>query len=231
MTQTEVATWAGAIATLLAVLAALLKEEIVRLWRRPKITAVIRLEAPDCHKTELTWSNPASGQILARGWCYYFRLWVENNGRQPAERVQVFAAKLLRKHADAQFREEKSFLPMNLVWSHTKEIFKERISPGMGSHCDLGFIQEPSFRKQTRLAGARTLPTVPDVKTVLVLDLEVKPNTLSDVLAPGVYRIELLLAAANARPKRKVLEITVTGDWFDDDRKMFADGIGVKQLH
>jgi hypothetical protein len=226
----EVATWAAAVATFLAVVVALLKEEIIRLWRRPKLTASIRLEAPDCHKTELAWINPNSGQVVARGWCYYFRLWVENKGKQPAERVQVFAAKLLRRHADGIFREEKSFLPMNLVWSHTHEIFKERISPNMGSHCDLGFIQEPSFRTQIALAGGRTLANVTDDKAIFALDLEVKPNTLSDLLAPGVYRLEVLVAAANAGPKRKVLEITLTGNWFDPESKMFSDGIGIVEL-
>jgi hypothetical protein len=226
----EAATWAGVIATFLAVVVALLKEEIVRLWRRPKLTATIRLEAPDCHKTELTWTNPNSGQVLGRGWCYYFRLWVENKGKQSAERVQVFTGKLMRKHADGIFREEKSFLPMNLVWSHTGEIFKERISPNMGSHCDLGYVQEPSFRIQTALAGGRTLPGVPEDKTVLALELEAKPNTLTDLLPPSVYRLELILAAANASPKVKRLEITLTGEWFPDETKMFSDGIGIVEL-
>src|SRR5438093_4613119 len=108
--QIVAATWAGAIATFLAVVIALFKEEIIRLWRRPRLSGRIRLQGPDCHKIEMACTNPNSGQILARGWCYYFRLWVENKGNQPAERIQVFALKLMRKHADRVFREEKSFL-------------------------------------------------------------------------------------------------------------------------
>ena len=41
--QSSMATWVSAVATLLAVLIALFKEEINRLWRRPKLRATIRL--------------------------------------------------------------------------------------------------------------------------------------------------------------------------------------------
>ncbi len=209
---------------------ALFKEDLVRLWRCPQLRATVRLQAPDCHKTEATWRNPNSGQVLARGDCYYFRLWVENKGRLPAERVEVFAAKLLRKHADGVFREEKSFLPMNLRWSHCTEVFAERISPDMGKHCDLGHIYEPSFRSGLVLF-MRTPPGADTSKTLLELDLEVQPNTFSDLLPPGTYRIELVLAAANAAPVRKQLEITLTGNWFADENKMFSDGIGIVELN
>lgn len=99
----ETATWISAIATLLAVLVALFKEEITKLWRRPSLDATIRLSAPDCHKTEMTFSNLKTNEIVARGECYYLRIWVENKGNLRADRVQVFAAKLLRQHADGVF--------------------------------------------------------------------------------------------------------------------------------
>lgn len=232
----EAAAWAGAIAAFLAVIVALFKEEIVRLWRRPRLTATVRLAAPDCHKTELAWRNPNSGQILARGECYYFRVWVENKGKQRAEQVQVFVAKLLRKHADGKFREEKAFLPMNLRWSHSQdplnpEIFAAGLAPGMGRHCDLGHIKEPKFRTQiSGMIPGETLHNVAEDKTILALALEVLPNTLTHLLAPGAYQLELVLAAANASPKSKRLEITLPGEWFSDERKMFSDGIGIMEL-
>jgi hypothetical protein len=46
------AQWAAATATFLAVLVALFKDEVLRWWRRPQLTASIKLDPPDCHKTQ-----------------------------------------------------------------------------------------------------------------------------------------------------------------------------------
>jgi hypothetical protein len=37
--------------------------------------------------------------------------------------------------------------------------------------------------------------------------------------------------AANVGPVEKLLEITIRGDWFSDQAKMFADGIGIRELN
>jgi len=226
------AAWVSAAITFLAVLVALLKDEIIRLWRRPELVPIVRRMAPDSVKTEIMFLNERTHEVALHGDCYYLRIWVENRGRLRAERVQVFAAKLLRRRADGDFTEEKQFLPMNLRWSHSQqrpegpEIFAEGISPGMGKHCDLGHILHPDLRRKTQ----QTLPGVPDEQTILELDLEVAPSTLSHLIRPGEYRLELKVAAANARPVTKVLEINLTGEWFDEESKMFAEGIGLKEV-
>jgi hypothetical protein len=94
------AIWTGALATLAAVIVALFKEDIVRLWRRPKLQARLRLSAPDCHKNKLQRYDIKTGALLDRADCYYLRLWVENVGNLRAEKVQVFLSKLFRRHAD-----------------------------------------------------------------------------------------------------------------------------------
>lgn len=228
-TAQTIAAVMGSVATALAVVVALFKEEIVRLWRRPNLTATIRLipPGPDCHKTEIVIQSPATGHVLARGDCYYFRLWVENKGRQRAEKVQVFAARALKKDAGGEFREVKKFVPMNLRWANSHEIFADGISAGMGKHCDLGHIEDPQLRTLT----GNALPNVPPDKTIFILDLEVSPNTLTHLLEPAIYQLHLKLAASNARPKVKRLEITLTGQWFPDEQKMFSDGIGIVELN
>ena len=97
--------------------------------------------------------------------------------------VQIFAEKLLRQSADGSFREVRSFLPMNLTWSHGGEVFAVGISPEMGKHCDLGRIIKPEHRK---LFGD-DVEGVPDSQTLLALDLEFKPNTKSHIIRPGAY--------------------------------------------
>src|SRR5262245_53997754 len=131
-----VAQWAGATATFLAVLVALFRDEILRVWRKPKLTTLIALAPPDCHKTTLTYMVQQPVVTYRSADCYYLRLWVKNDGKTRAERVQVFAAKLLRRNAGGSFKEVDAFLPMNLRWAHGQqasggpEIFAEGISPG-----------------------------------------------------------------------------------------------------
>ncbi len=228
----EIATWVGAIATFLAVIVALFKEDIVRLWRAPKLTAKIRLEAPDCHKTEMVIYDKNTGKTLDKLNCYYFRLWVENIGRERAEKVQIFISKVMKLHADGKYRVEKSFLPMNLKWSHSQlsafgpEIYAEGISPLMGKHCDLGHVIDPAHQVKV---GENLTGVVPG-ETVFVLDLEVAPNTRSHLLAPGKYRMDLRIAAGNLLPITKRIELNLTGKWSDDEAKMFAEGIGIKDI-
>ena len=225
MTSSEAAGWTAAIATFLAVIVALLKEELMALWRRPNLAARAHLSPPDCHKTEITVTNQQTGTIIDRWPCYYLRIWVENTGNVRAEQVQVFVSRLLRKHADGTFKEERQFLPMNLRWSHTGEVFTSGISPKMGKHCDVGHIIHPG----KAATATHTVPAVPSGKAVMGLDLEVAPNTGTHLLGPGTYRLELRLAASNSPPVLKTVELTLTGDWFDDESRMFTDGVGFRE--
>jgi len=94
----------------------------------------------------------------------------------------------------------------------------------MGKHCDVGHIADP----QNRAELSEDLDGVPKASTIFSLDLEVNPNTKSNLLAPGTYRLELQVAAANSAPVERVVEITVTGQWFADERKMLQDGVGLR---
>ncbi len=146
-----VAQVAGVVATLLAILAALFKEEIVRLWRRPRLTASIHLVPPgaDCHKTELVVHNVATGQVLARGDCYYFRLWVENKGYQRAEKVH------LRAHGQAlrpsPYR--RSARPSAPHGQHAAQCAAERHNPHSRSR---GGAPHPNSPSCTSCLSSRT---------------------------------------------------------------------------
>ena len=226
------AQWAGATATFLAVLVALFKDEMLRWWRKPKLTVSVALAPPDCHKTTLTYVVRRTAVTYGAADCYYLRVWVANVGKTRAERVQVFASKLQRRSADNSFKEVEAFLPMNLRWAHGQqapggpEIFAEGISPEMGKHCDLGHVVDPKFRKDV----GEDLPGIAADHTILALDLEVQPATLSHLIPPGVYRLELRVAAANSAPVTKAIELTITGKWFEDQTQMFSDGLGLRAV-
>jgi hypothetical protein len=214
-----IAQWVGAFATFSAVLVALFKDPVVRYWRRPKLKVVCVLAPPDCHLTRMTvLPNGPSAD------CYYLRLWVENVGMTRAEMIQVFAAKLSRKSADGTFREIPEFLPMNLKWSHTGEIFAPGISPSMGKHCDLGHLLDPQYQK---LFG-HILEGVPDNQTILGLDLEMLTFTGTHLIRPGTYQMLLRVAGANCAVVEKTIELSVTGAWFAQEDRMFKEGLGLR---
>jgi hypothetical protein len=48
--------------------------------------------------------------------------------------------------------------------------------------------------------------------------------------AIGSYRLHLALAAGNARVQRRVLDITFSGRWNDDEAKMFTEEIQIQLL-
>jgi hypothetical protein len=94
----------------------------------------------------------------------------------------------------------------------------------MGKHCDLGRIVDPK-------AECDRLASVSADKTILHLDMEVEPATGSHLLPPDAYQLHLRIAAANVGPVEKRLEITIQGNWFSDQAKMFADGVGIRELN
>ena len=162
---------------------------------------------------------------------YYLRLRVVNNGNDKAESVELFAAELSRQKADGTFDRVNSFLPMNLVWSHYGGVFLSAISPDTYKHCDLGHIVDPKMRDRVPIEKKPwTDDEVAHDDAILSLNTAVLPHTKSYLIRPGVYRLVVILAAANAKPFRKTLEINLTGDWYDDEEKMLAEGIGIMVL-
>ena len=103
------------------------------------------------------------------------------------------------------------------------------ISPGTYKHCDLAHILDPDDRESVPGEHA-TWPNVPQNKTILSLDTIVKPYTQSYLLPFGTYHLTLIVAAANAKATTKTLEITLTGDWYDDEDQMLGEGIGIRLL-
>ena len=221
MTKSELIALVGVVATILAVAVALFKEEIQRLWRKPVLDVSVKTQQPDCHVSMTTYTDSKTGIVMAEGNCYYLRLWVHNDGNLPATNVQVFANKLRRETTSKKLTKVGNFLPMNLRWAHTKEIFRVRIDPKMGHHCDLGHIANPRLKH----IHNETRPDVPQDNTILFLDLEVVPLTLFHLLQSGYYELELIIAADNRPPIKKVLKIMHNGNWYDEEKDMFEKGV------
>jgi len=219
---------AGTIVLALVAVIAIFQDKI-RAWiTRPKFDVSIEATPPDCLKIPIVHCD-AEGEQSVVADSYYLRFRVINRGNQKAESVEVFAAGLLKRQADDTFKELDSFLPMNLLWANYRKVFFPAISPGMYRHCDLAHIIDPKKRAQFRTED-KSWPNISHEKTILSLDTAVKPHTLSYLLPFGKYRLVILIAAANAKPVKKTLEISLTGEWFDDEQKMLGEGVGVRLL-
>lgn len=215
---------------LLAVVAAF--QDKIRAWiTQPRLEVTVVNGPPNCHKIPLSGFGARTmlGARPVTAESYYFRIRVKNSGANRAEHVEVYAAELMKRQADGAFKKVDSFLPMNLLWAHVNESFLPAISPGMEKLCNLGHVIKPSERSQFAGEDNPALG-VTDERVVFSFDLEVKPNTLSHLIAPGVYQVRLLVAAANAEPVEKTMEINLTGDWHDDESKMLGEGVGLKMV-
>ncbi len=213
------AQWASASMTFAAVLVALFREDIRGWWRRPKLELRVSLEPPDGQKTRVQWM---SGPQVITADCHYVRLWVMNKGKSRAEKVEVYLAALSRRRADGAFSRVETFPPMNLRWAHatTSQIFADGIPPGMGKHCDFGHVIDPGAGIPGNLAGSGGVQ--------FVFDLEVAPNTGAHIVPPGVYRAHLQVAASNAKPIDRHVELTVSPTWYADEATMFREGLGLR---
>ena len=145
--------------------------------------------------------------------------------------LQVIADSLEKLSADSKtYVPIKEFLPVNLIWSHTNgRTFIEAISAnGIGRHCDLGHILNP-----VAYQGIQDIekPKAPSSKTVFMLDVEFKHFNKSYLLEPGTYRLHIIIVGQNALPESKIVEISFTGDWYEDQDKMFRDGVRINILN
>lgn len=222
--------WIVAVSNIVIAIVAVFQYQIRSWLSRPKLRVSMSVSPPDCIKTILrqTFTARPNEVILnLKTDCYYFRFHIQNEGSQRAEYVEVFAKELSKQQADGSFKQVESFLPMNLLWSFNREPFVSAISPGMGKHCDLGHIIDPKNRKDFSSDFNSDLD-VADDQVTFSLDVETPPSTKNHVIAPGKYRLIVLIGAGNIKPIQKIFEITFTGKWYDDERKMLGEGVGIK---
>ena len=193
-----------------------------KIWK-PKLNVSIKTSQPDCLKTGLY----REGQLI--GDCIYLRLWVENDGNDKARDVEVYAKELRRKRRDETWEIFPGFPSMNLRWADSHETYFPSISSrGMGKHCDLGPVCHPSITRE--IAQQRpSLRLSPD-ETSLSIDLSFPPPNQVNILGPGLYQLDILVAADNHKPFSKTVEVNLSGKWYDDPDKMLRDGVGVKIL-
>jgi hypothetical protein len=218
------ANWLVALGTLVLAAVAVFQRTIVGWFYRPLLTVRIRSTPPDCHA--VPWVNRTTGAFVAN--VIYLRIWVENTGNTPARSVEVYARELRMRRADGQWEVVRDFLPMNLAWSHIGGLSFPLVVNEMGKHCDLGHIVDPAQRALTDDENPR-LGLSPQ-ECSLAFDLVAHSTHKGHVVGPGEYQLDIIVAAENARPLTRTVEITLRGPWYPDESRMLRDGVGVSIL-
>jgi hypothetical protein len=123
---------------------------------------------------------------------------------------------------------------MNLKWSSIHELpfgatpYLPFINPCTGRHCDIGHIIDPGFRR--RFGQENPVLELPLEQVSLAFDLIAPPNSRTHIVPPGKYRLFIEVAAENAQPVERYVEVTVIGPWYSQEEKMLRDGVGIAVL-
>lgn len=218
----DAAAWAAAGATFAAVLVAVFHDQI-RAWVwRPKLKVSIRTALPDCCAVPV--HNSDTGEFMADA--FYFRLFIENDGRATAKNVEVYAAQLTVQRADGAWEVVEQFPPMNLTWANLPEIIAlPQLTPQTGRHCDLGHVVDPGPRSSlprweqpaTGLGGV----------SCFAFELMAKPNHRPHVVGPGIYRLKIEVSAENARAITSTVAIRLNPKWAKDEATMLREYVGI----
>ena len=185
------AEWVGGIGAILVVLLALFGNELRDWMFGPRLDVAVSTDPPDCVRVDIfNLSSPGPPIDTV-----YVRMKVRNDGQSLAREVQVFAESLVEFVAGQGWQPVRMFVP--------------GLGPAMNKHCDLGRI---AFHGQRHMVGDHK--TGLDVNSnAFAFETLVKPNHQGHIVGPGRYLIRLLLAADNARPVVRTIELVVGPEW------------------
>jgi hypothetical protein len=176
----------------------------------PGLDVAVSTEPPDCVRVDIF--NLSSPGLPVDS--VYVRMRIRNDGHSLAREVQVFAESLVEFVAGQGWQPVRMFPSMNLPWSDLPlgadpklRMYFLGLGPAMNKHCDLGRI---AFHGHRHVVGDSGL----DVNSnAFSFETLVKPNHQGHIVGPGRYRIRLLLAADNARPVVRTIELVVGSEW------------------
>jgi hypothetical protein len=219
--------WVVAISTAILAIVALF-QDFIRSWLKTPILEVTTGSCtPYCKKLLFKRNDDPDKQ--ADG--YALRIRVRNltpflRLKSRAEKVEIFALRILMRQTDGSFQPLQAFEPRNLIWSHSFSPLTD-ISPEMERYCFIGRMLKPESRHNFTDFDNETFPIN---ETCLRIDVDVARHTKEHIIRPGSYRIECLIGSANTKAVRKTFEIYVSGEWFDDGIKMYGRGLSIKAL-
>ena|ERR1041385_7294737 len=108
---------------------------------------------------------------------------------------------------------------MTLLWTNLDEPLLPHLHRGMLRHCEIGRVVDPSIRP-----GRCPEDDLPGWPCVFKLLFSVQPNTRTNILRPGRYRLQLIATSKNSTPSKYWLEIEFNGTWYAVEQTMLTQG-------
>jgi hypothetical protein len=196
----------------MAVCVALFREQIIGLL------LPIRIEVSPARPVMIAWAFTDSKDKRRKIDAKHYRLDVTCLERGPAKHVEVLVTQVGRNGVRLDH-----WSPMALGWADDvtqgKEPFRKVLSKGTTRICDFLMMLKPGedtryFYDELKkgvdhLSGFRF-----DEKACVKIMTAVDPNGMPNVLEPGMYHLELEVAASNVEPKSHCFEVIIT-QWID----------------
>lgn len=189
-----------------------------------ELSASIHEGAPDRHLITTYVPGDSSDpdeDLIDQVTAYYCRLRIENRapgkfGRLEANNVEVQLIRLWTLHDGARDQLDPVFLPIRLIWAHVHGPVRDRILPGLYNHADL-------FRIITGNKGRPWLQFL----------TEVSPNPfptgeIPNIKPPGKYRLEIAVAASNAKTRFYDVKIKWSGDFDPRDAAAMENAVTIE---
>jgi hypothetical protein len=228
------AEWFLVISTLILAFVALFKDSIWRFILKPIIDVKFDINSPDCYKSEL--HKLEEEKTIDTMNVFKYRLRIINKGKRPAKNVEIIIQDIMKKKGQNFYRID-SFLSDNLDWSRSStrtnaepKIYYESIFSNTFKHCELGHILDPEKRHLIPSENNSKLPIKEKDETIFSFNVAARYNNLYYLVAPGTYKVKVLVAGENFKSIKKEYELEVTGKWFEDEGRMLSDVVKVKAI-
>ena len=228
------AEWFLVISTLFLAVVALFKDSIWRFFLKPNIDIEFDLSSSDCYHNEL--QQEEKGKAINTINFFKYRLRIINKGTRPAKNVEVIIRDIMKKKG-GNFYPIDSFLSDNLNWNSFSlgpnteaKIYYDFIFPNTFKHCELGHILDPKKRYLIPSENNLKLPIEEKDETIFSFNVARRYNNLYYLVAPGIYKIKVLVAGENFKLLEKEYEFEVTGKWSEDEGIMLNKGLKLKEI-
>jgi hypothetical protein len=197
---------------------AIFKVKIDNYFVKPELTSEVDLEPPCCHRTTAVSGGPSINNCFTNITFkqYYFRLRVINKGNISAKNVEVIISEIYKK-TNESFEKVLTFPLSNLLWSVTRKMYIEYLSPKTYKYCNLCYTNEPEQNNKENIK--------------LCFDIFFKSNIGYYIFQKGEYKIILLLACANSsKAVKQEYLLKFNGKWYDEESEMFKYGVNIKKI-
>lgn len=202
----------AAFSTFLAVFWVLLKDTILRWWKRPMFECDLKVESPYITKTNVKYG----AQLFTPG--YYYHIRVLNNGRSIAKSCVGYIEELYYGDEDGHYHKVNNFIPLPVAWAHEGHIHTH-INPKQKKYLDIGFITKQYYKVLD--IPEKEIPRLGNEGDIVFrFCFRGFPYGEVSELWAGSYKIKISIYSENTKSFSGYLDLKWSGNWNDNYEEM-----------